>query len=186
MQLLALSGSLRAASTNTALLQALVRQARPPITVALYQELGQLPLFSPDLEDNTPPEVQRFAAAIKQADGLVIACPEYIHALPGAFKNALDWLVSRDELIGKPIALLHASHRGEDVLADLRRVLATVSDRFAPDIFASFALRKMAPIEVAQHLDRSENCALLRAFLAQFADFVADTEHPDQPSQPPF
>ncbi len=69
---------------------------------------------------------------------MVVARSEYVHALPGAFRNALDWLEPRPEPIGKPIALLHASYRGEDALADLRRVLATVSDGFAPGIFARF------------------------------------------------
>lgn len=178
MLLLAISGSLRAASTNTALLRALAGAATPPLEVALFQGLANLPLFSPDHEENTPATVLAFAANIARADGLIIACPEYIHALPGAFKNALDWLVSRPELIGKPIALLHASHRGEDVLADLRRVLATVSDRFAPDIFARFALGKLTPPEVADHMTQPTNRAALQAFLARFADFIAEADRP--------
>lgn len=174
MHLLALSGSLRAASTNTALLRALAVHATPPVTVTVFDGLAQIPPFSPDREgDATPLQVLAFAAAVAQADGLVIACPEYVHALPGAFKNALDWLVSRPELIGKPIALLHASNRGEDVLADLRRVLATVSDRFAPDVFARFALGKQSPAEVAATLARPENRAALRAFLDAFAAHIA-------------
>jgi chromate reductase len=173
MQLLALSGSLRVNSTNSALLRAIAVQAKPPITVTVYQGLGLLPLFSPDHEANTPSAVLDFANAVARADGLVISCPEYIHALPGAFKNALDWLVSRDELIGKPIALLHASHRGEDVLADLRRVLATVSDRFAPDIFARFAMGKLAPEAVELLMTEPANLKELQDFLANFAGFIA-------------
>ena len=179
MELLALSGSLRAASTNTALLCALAEAAKPPQKVMLFQGLAELPLFSPDHEADTPAPVLAFAAAVGCADGLIIACPEYIHALPGAFKNALDWLVSRPELIGKPIALLHASHRGEDVLADLRRVLATVSDRFAPDIFARFPLSKLTPPEVADHMAQPTNRATLQAFLARFADFITEADRPD-------
>ncbi len=178
IHLLAISGSLRAASTNTALLRALQTAAQPPLSVTLFQGLADLPLFSPDDEANTPAPVLAFAASVAHADGLVIACPEYIHALPGAFKNVLDWLVSRPELIGKPIALLHASHRGEDVLADLRRVLATVSDRFTPDIFARFALRKQTPLEVAAHMAQPANRAALQAFLARFADFIAEADRP--------
>ncbi len=178
MQLLALSGSLRAASTNTALLRALVETAPQPLKVTLFQGLAELPLFSPDHEANTPATVLAFAASVAKADGLIIACPEYIHAPPGAFKNALDWLVSRPELIGKPIALLHASHRGEDVLADLRRVLATVSDRFVPDIFARFPLGKLTPPEVAAHMAQPANRAALQAFLARFTDFIAEADRP--------
>ena len=174
MHFLALSGSLRAASTNTALLRAFARTASPLAEVTVFDGIAALPAFSPDREgDDTPTEVLTFAAAVSQADGLVISCPEYVHALPGAFKNAIDWLVSRDELIAKPIALLHASHRGEDVLADLRRVLATVSGRFAPDIFARFELMKLDPDQVALLMEDSANRDRLIAFTRRFADFVA-------------
>jgi chromate reductase, NAD(P)H dehydrogenase (quinone) len=80
--------------------------------------------------------------------------------------------VSRDEIIGKPIAILHASHRGEDVLGDLRRVLSTVSDRFAPAIFATFALRKMTPDEIAVHLVEPDQAARLDGFLMAFLDHI--------------
>ncbi|HMS97077.1 MAG TPA: NAD(P)H-dependent oxidoreductase, partial [Tabrizicola sp.] len=105
--------------------------------------------------------------------GIVIACPAYVHALPGAFKNAVDWLVSRQEIIGKPIALLHASHRGEDVLADLHRVLSTVSDRFAPDIFARINLRGKSVQALMQELSDPDHRDILRGFLATFVTFAA-------------
>ena len=95
----------------------------------------------------------------------MIACPEYVHALPGGFKNAIDWLVSREEIIGKPIALLHASHRGEDVLRDLRRVLSTVSDGFLPGVFDRIPLHKSTPEEIAAICDRPEMRARLTGFL---------------------
>jgi chromate reductase, NAD(P)H dehydrogenase (quinone) len=173
MQLLALSGSLRRTSTNSALLRALAAVARPPTKVTLFGGLADLPIFNPDDEgERTPPAVRRFAAAVAAADGIVVSCPEYVHALPGGFKNALDWLVSRDELIGKPIALLHASHGGEAVLADLRRVLATVSDRFAADIFARFNLRKLSPEAIVDQLAAPENLARLTGFLDDFVAYV--------------
>ncbi|HHB81818.1 MAG TPA: NAD(P)H-dependent oxidoreductase, partial [Aliiroseovarius sp.] len=106
--MLAISGSLRAASTNTALLHALALSAPPSVRVELFDGLAGLPAFSPDLEGAaTPQPVRRFAARIQAADGVVISCPEYARALPGAFKNAIDWLVSRDEIVSKPVALLH-------------------------------------------------------------------------------
>jgi chromate reductase, NAD(P)H dehydrogenase (quinone) len=185
MQLLALSGSLRQASTNTALLRGFTAIARPLADVTLYDGLGRLPIFNPDDEgDRTPDAVLRFAAAVAAADGIVVSCPEYVHALPGGFKNALDWLVSRNEIIGKPIALLHASHRGEDVLADLRRVLGTVSDRFAPDVFAAFQLRKMTADEIAIHLAGPEQAARLRGFLAAFLAHVRDGPGVDAAGNP--
>ena len=147
--------------------------AHPLARVTVFDGLADLPIFNPDNEgDATPETVRAFAAAVAAADGIVISCPEYVHALPGGLKNALDWLVSRTEIIGKPIALLHASHRGEDVLADLRRVLSTVSDGFAPGIFAAFPMRKMTPEDIAAHLATAEQSARLGDFLAAFLDHV--------------
>jgi chromate reductase, NAD(P)H dehydrogenase (quinone) len=174
MQILALSGSLRRASSNTALLRALAGCARPPVQVTVFAGLAHLPPFNPDDEGPlTPTPVLDFAQAAGRADGIVISCPEYVHALPGVFKNAIDWLVSRSEIIGKPIALLHASHRGDDVLADLRRVLGTVSDRFAPDIFAQFNLRSLSPEAIAQAMAEPDQAATLSRFLQDFAAFIA-------------
>ena len=174
MDILAISGSLRCASTNTALLRALADQAAPPLRVALFAGLADLPPFNPDHEGAlTPTPVLDFARAVDRADGIVISCPEYVHALPGAFKNAVDWLVSRQEIIHKPVALLHASHRGDDVLADLRRVLATVSSRFAPGIFTQFNLRSMPPDAIATLMKTPDHAAKLAGFLLEFADFIA-------------
>jgi chromate reductase, NAD(P)H dehydrogenase (quinone) len=180
MQLLAISGSLRAGSTNTALLHVLAKLAAPRADVKVFTGLGDLPIFNPDAEGAaTPVPVLAFADAVRRADGLIISCPEYVHALPGGFKNAIDWLVSRDEISGKPIALLHASHGGEDVLSDLRRVLATVSDRFASDIFARFSLRKLSPEAIADRLAEPEEQAKLTGFLDAFKTYI---RAPDQAS----
>ena len=178
MHILALSGSLRAASTNTALLRGLRAAAPECITVEVITPAG-LPLFDADLEGPpAPPEVEAFAARVSRADGLVISCPEYIHALPGAFKNAIDWLVSRPEIIGKPIALLHGSHRGEDALAQLRLVLGTVSQNFWPDIHARFHLISMPPEAIAAHLCAPEQRAELRAFLDGFTARIRGARGP--------
>jgi NAD(P)H-dependent FMN reductase len=173
MRLLAISGSLRAASANTALLQALARIAEAPVSVTLWAGLGDLPIFSPDLEASPPAAVLSFVRAVGQADGVVIACPEYARAMPGGFKNALDWLVSRDEIIGKPVALLHGSHRGEDVLADLHRVLSTIADGFQPDLFARFHLMKMSPEDIAGFMEDEPQAAALRSFLDTFCQRIA-------------
>ncbi len=91
--------------------------------------LTELPLFSPDAEGPpAPAPVERFLARLAAADLLVIAAPEYARTIPAALKNALEWAVSRPELIGKPVVLAHASHRGDEMLGDLRRVLETVAD----------------------------------------------------------
>lgn len=176
MKILAISGSLRRASTNTALLMALAAVAPPPFQITVFEGLAHLPPFNPDHEGPlTPDAVLDFARAVANADGIIISCPEYVHALPGAFKNAIDWLVSGQEIIHKPIALLHASHRGADVLADLRRVLGTVSSRFAPDIFAQFNLTSLSPQAVAEVFAAPDHAATLMAFFSEFANFIDDS-----------
>jgi chromate reductase, NAD(P)H dehydrogenase (quinone) len=112
-RVLCLSGSLRRMSANTAALQAAQRLAPAGLELVLHQGLGDLPLFNPDDEaDALPSAVQALRAAVGHADALLIACPEYAHGVPGAFKNLLDWLVGSLEFPGKPVALLNASGRG--------------------------------------------------------------------------
>jgi chromate reductase, NAD(P)H dehydrogenase (quinone) len=172
MKILAVSGSARRESVNTALLRALSRAAPDDIEVSVYAEIGRLPVFSPDLEAEPPPDAVRdYIARVEAADGVIVSSPEYVRSLPGGLKNAVDWLVSRDTLATKPIALMHASHRGDDALAALRIVLATVSERFAPDIFLRFPLMKMTPAEVADFVAVPENAAQATAYLRAFADF---------------
>lgn len=96
--------------------------------MSIYEGLGSLPMFNPDDEgERTPPEVARLIEAVVNADGLVIACPEYAHGVPGGLKNALDWLVSSDAPVGKPVMLVHASPRSMFLRAALREILKTMS-----------------------------------------------------------
>jgi len=117
LRILGLAGSLRRASWNRRLLQSAALLAPPGVTMEVCDTLSSVPLFDEDLELATapdgPPGVQALRAAIAAADGLVIATPEYNHALPGVLKNALDWL-SRESPQGQvladlPVAVLGAS-----------------------------------------------------------------------------
>lgn len=167
MKLLAISGSARLESTNTALLRALAEVS--PVKVDLFYAVQQLPVFSPDLEgDGTPPSVAAFIKSIDQADGLIISSPEYVHAIPGGLKNAIDWLVSGEVIIDKPVALIHASHRGDDMLAALRLVLGTVTPAFHEQIFLRISLVSKSPDEVMAFMRQPENAAQLRSFVAEF------------------
>ncbi|SNY93899.1 NADPH-dependent FMN reductase [Cohaesibacter sp. ES.047] len=168
--ILAISGSARRQSTNTALLRSVRDVAPHGINVTVFDALGTLPVFSPDLEaDPLPPTVAAFKAAVAACDGIIISSPEYVRTLPGGLKNAIDWLVSGDQIIDKPVALLHASHRGDDMLATLRLVLPTITSRFEPDIFERFELMKASPDEVAQVMREPEQKARVQAYLTAFA-----------------
>ena len=87
IQLLAISGSLRRASTNTAALEALARVAPEAVRVFVYRDLVKLPPFNPDedIENEPKPEpVQTLRTLVDASDALVIAAPEYAHGPPGA------------------------------------------------------------------------------------------------------
>ncbi|MDH2433349.1 NAD(P)H-dependent oxidoreductase [Pokkaliibacter sp. MBI-7] len=125
IRLLALSGSLRRQSYNTAVLTTLAELA--PSTVRVdFPGLGQLPLFNPD-EEGLHPQVVALEAQIAAADGLLIASPEYAHGISGVLKNALDWLVGGAGFVDKPIALFNTSPRASHAQAALRDVLTTMS-----------------------------------------------------------
>src|SRR5690349_58427 len=134
MHLLALSGSLRAASLNTMALRALRTLAPEGTEVQLYESIGALPHFNHDVETSALPEiVAALRRQVAAADGLVIACPEYAHGIPGSFKNALDWLVGMPDFPEKPVMLVNTSPRSVHAQAQLREVLATMSARLVPE-----------------------------------------------------
>jgi hypothetical protein len=118
VRILAVSGSLRAASSNTALLGATRALAPEGVEITLYDGLATLPHFNPDLDDldagTAPPEVANFRALLEASDGVLISSPEYAHGVPGAMKNAIDWVVSSGEIYEKPVALFNASMPGGD------------------------------------------------------------------------
>lgn len=112
-RILALAGSLRAASFNRALVRAFAALV-PPGTVDVYDDLGALPMLNEDTEAAAfaAGPVQALCARVARAEGLFIATPEYNHAPPGVLKNALDWLsrpLAGGVLVGKPVALAGAT-----------------------------------------------------------------------------
>lgn len=173
MNILAISGSTRQASTNTALLQTMKSLAPRGVKISVFHSLHDLPIFSPDLEeDKTPQAVKEFIAAISTNDAMIISSPEYIRTIPGGLKNAIDWLVSRYEVIEKPIVLVHASHRGDEMLACLRQVLSTVSSNFLENLFLRIPLLGKSPQEVADILSIPEHEQNIRSFLLRFVDAI--------------
>jgi chromate reductase, NAD(P)H dehydrogenase (quinone) len=127
MNVLALAGSLRAASINVAFCRAAQRLAPPAMRITVYGELGSLPLFNPDLEVTPPRAVAEFRAAIGGADALILASPEYAHGISGVMKNALDWLVSYEGFVAKPVVVINSSPRAHHAYDSLLQVLKTMS-----------------------------------------------------------
>jgi chromate reductase len=173
----ALCGSQRRVSTNRALLEAMRTVASDHIRIEICELIGDLPIFNPDREgEHTPEIVEMFAARIRAADGLIIACPEYAHGIPGGLKNALDWLVSRDEVPFKPVMIAHSSHRGEFVLAQLTDVLTTMSLVLVTEAFVQLPL--VGKNQEAQHalLADTGSKELLDAALRQFSVSISQLQ----------
>lgn len=127
MRVLAISGSLRAASINSALLRAAARLAPPDMWITLFNGAGELPLFNPDLELQIPTEVLALHTQVAAADALLVASPEYAHGVTGTIKNLLDWLVGFEPFAGKPVVVYNASPRSHIADAALRDTLKTMS-----------------------------------------------------------
>jgi chromate reductase, NAD(P)H dehydrogenase (quinone) len=154
MQILAISGSLRAASSNSSLIRALAALAPEGVQVRVYEGLAQLPHFNPDLDiDPAPAAVASFRDALRESDAVVISSPEYAHGVPGVLKNALDWLVGSGELIDKPIAVINASPRGTHAYASLVETLKTMSGRIVADASVTVAVtgRLRDEHEICEH-----------------------------------
>lgn len=171
MTIVTLSGSLRAVSSNAALLQAAAALAPPGMQVVHYTGLGELPPFNPDLDGegaaaSAPAPVRVLRALLGRADGFVISSPEYAHGVPGAFKNALDWVVSSGELVEKPIILLNAAPAGgQHAHAALVEILRTMSAEVLTEAshLQPFLPRKLGP---GASLDDASAAALRRCLAA--------------------
>ncbi len=133
LNVLAFSGSLRLASTNTALIKAAAMLAPPSLHIEVWQGAEHLPHFSPDLEDAPPQNVQHLRKLVGTCDGIVIACPEYARGIPGSFKNLLDWLVGGETFVNKKVALWNASPRAFEAQKSLRLVLETMSGQIVEE-----------------------------------------------------
>ena len=133
MRILGISGSLRRDSHNTSLLRAAAMSLPSGVALELYDGLADLPHYDADLDvDPVPDSVARLREAIADADGVLIATPEFNGSIPGALKNALDW-ASRpfpdNALRGRPVAVVGASTGMFGAVwaqAEVRKVLETI------------------------------------------------------------
>jgi chromate reductase len=135
MRVLAISGSLRRCSYNTALLRAAEAGAASVAEFVFWHGLAGIPAYNEDLEAAVPASVARLRREIARSDAVLIATPEYNASVPGALKNALDWAsrpFAENALRNKPVAAIGASPGVFGAVwaqADLRRILATIGAR---------------------------------------------------------
>jgi chromate reductase, NAD(P)H dehydrogenase (quinone) len=179
MTILGLGGSLRGSSYNRKLLQVAATEATAGVQVEVWDGLGFLPVFDEDLEAHcTPLPVARLKKAIRSADAVMIASPEYNGSMPGGLKNALDW-VSRpyatNVLRGKAVALVGASpsRRGaRGAQEDLRRVLGVIG----ADVIASSLAVSSVHLRFAAGIPDAELRTGLKEVLAALMSHASATD----------
>jgi len=130
----AISGSLRAGSSNHNILHFLAKLAPAGVNFTIYDSLALIPPLDPGLDNESPPDaVFELRSFIKHADAIIICTPEYAYGVPGQLKNALDWTVSSGSLDGKLMALITASTGGENAHAAMLLILGALSANLLPD-----------------------------------------------------
>ncbi|WP_409190960.1 NADPH-dependent FMN reductase [Bradyrhizobium sp. RDM4] len=176
MKIAAISGSLRAGSSNSAVLRAAARLAPAGVEVVLFEGIADLPFFNPDLDgDDGPAPVRAMRKLIGSADGLLISSPEYARGIAGVLKNALDWLVGSQEFPDKPVALINTSPRATHALAALTLTLETMSARLATEACVTLPLLGGAWDEHSIAADPSL-AEPLRLAMERLAAFIATAQ----------
>jgi chromate reductase, NAD(P)H dehydrogenase (quinone) len=170
------AGSLRRASYNRALLQAAAELAVPRLHVVVH-DLSPIPLYNAE-SAGVPSAVMELRAAVRQADGLLIATPEYNHGVPGVLKNAIDWLSRpprESALSGKVAAIMGASPGMTGTArsqTQLRQafVFTNTYALLQPEVLVGRAHEKF---DAEGHLTDQSTREFLKTFLAGFADLIA-------------
>jgi chromate reductase, NAD(P)H dehydrogenase (quinone) len=135
MRVLGISGSLRSESHNSRLVSALGDLVPAGVELVEWDQLRALPHYDQDLEGDVPQPVEEWREALREADAVVIATPEYNSSLPGVLKNALDWAsrpYATNPLRNKPVAVIGASTNDYGAMwarADARRILGRIGAR---------------------------------------------------------
>lgn len=127
LHILGISGSLRSGSVHTAILKYL-GDTVPEHTFTICDGIEDIPNFNPEKDISpAPAAVQHFRGQLAAADMVIICTPEYAYGIPGALKNALDWVVSSGEMVDKPVGVITASGLGEHAHAALLLVLTAMN-----------------------------------------------------------
>jgi chromate reductase len=183
MRILAISGSLRQGSHNHALLRAAAERLPAGVEWSEFERLAEIPPYDADLEElGTPEPVQALRAAMRDADAVLIATPEYNHSLPGVLKNALDWAsrpAGQSALMGKPAAVIGASTGMFGAVwaqAETRKVLRALGGRV---VEAELPVARAAELYDGERIELApEQSRQLQEILAELALAVEQLREP--------
>lgn len=170
-----ISGSLRAGSSNHAILKTLGKMAPAGINYHIYDGLAGIPAFDPGLDNERPPApVAALRRQLTEADGIIICTPEYAYGVPGALKNALDWMVSSGSFVGRPTALITASTGGENAHGALIKILGAIDANLMPEttLLVSFIRSKL---DTDGNITDTETAEKLKAVFEAFLKLIEQT-----------
>ena len=179
LNVLCICGSLRKASYNRMVMDALPALAPAHMKFSEAPSFSEFPLYNADLQESPgiPPAVTRLAEAVRAADGVIFNSPEYNFSIPGGLKNAIDWVsrVPDQPFANKPVAIQSASAGslgGGRMQYDLRRAMqfldaATLTK---PEIFIGNCMQKI-DAKTGQITDEP-TVGFIRQQLAAFAKFI--------------
>jgi NAD(P)H-dependent FMN reductase len=125
IKILAISGSLRATSSNSLLINEIIKWAPASVEITICQSLATLPAFDDSMEPSA--SVIAWRRQLAEADGVLICSPEYAFGVPGALKNSIDWTVGSGELVNKPVALITAASSGDKAHAAWLQIFSALS-----------------------------------------------------------
>jgi chromate reductase, NAD(P)H dehydrogenase (quinone) len=188
LRVVAFAGSLRGGSYNRALVNAARELAPERMTISAI-EIGELPFYNADVEaEGDPARVVEFKAAIRAADGVLIATPEYNEGLPGLLTNAIDWasrFPGSAPLTGKPVAMMGASPSPVGTAraqVHLRQVLGHVGARVLPppELLVAAAHERF---DAGLRLTHEGSRAVLKALLERFARWIERERAADAPER---
>lgn len=126
LKVLGISGSTKSRSTSLSILEFLSRKFKDKIEFKIYNRIGELPHFNPELEEDLPNSVLELRELIEESDGIVFCTPEYVFSLPGSLKNLIEWNVSTVLFSSKPVAMIVAAASGKKAFESLELILTTI------------------------------------------------------------
>jgi chromate reductase, NAD(P)H dehydrogenase (quinone) len=186
LNVVSICGSLRKGSYNRMVMNALPALAPDGMKIAEAPPFNEFPLYNADVQNSTgfPAAVQKFADAVRAADGVIFNTPEYNFGIPGGLKNAIDWLsrVQNQPFVGKPIALQSASPGplgGGRVQYDMRRAMVFLDAMTLnkPEIFIGNCAQRID--DKTGKITDEATVGFIKQQLAAFAKFIA--AHGTQP-----
>jgi chromate reductase, NAD(P)H dehydrogenase (quinone) len=174
--ILAINGSASKSSSNLRLLEYLASQSSEHLQWEIFDELAQLPHFSPELSlENTPERILSIRKRIENADGIVICTPEYVFSIPSGLKNLIEWCVSTIVFDKKPVGIITASASGEKGHEELQLIMRTVGAVLRAETTLLIQGVK-GKIDVSGVITDEETLLALGRFIQSFIKFVHDGE----------